>query len=241
VGGGSAQGRRWPFRYVVGMRDVETVTANGRGRWYEPFSFELLDRTIVRWDEAGARSQTILTWEVVVADPRVGTRSFASEGARDAFLAEQFTDVVLTPVKRVEERERPHVMAECVGDAISSVTFVADYVQVRWQGRSGSTSYPSMTLYVWPFLTFGDHSLRRSDPGYVDALVGLIGCEVSAVDELLDRGLVVDFANGWRLIEPLDGTGLVGPEIAEYSGGEGRGMLWRPGDEPIDWISPPPL
>ena len=90
---------------------------------------------------------------------------------------------------------------------------------------------------MWPLLALGDRTLRRSNRGYLDAMVGLIGNYVRAVDELLDRGLVLDFADGWRLIEPLDGTGLQGGvEVAEYSDADHRGMIWRPGDEPIDWI-----
>lgn len=119
------------------MRDVETVTARGRGRWYEEFSFELVTRRVVRWDEAGSQSQTISTWEVRVADRRVGSRRFPSEGERDAFLADQFTDVVLAPIKAFEERECAHVMAGCVGVDVSSVTFVADYVQVLFNQSGG--------------------------------------------------------------------------------------------------------
>lgn len=224
--------------YDAAMRDVETVTARGTGRWYEEFSFELVTRSVVRWTEAGSQSQKISTWEVRVADQRVGSRRFASEGERDAFLAEQFTDVVLTPVKPFKQRECPHVMAGCVGVEVSSLTFVADYVQVRFN-RPGTASYPTLSLYVWPFLALGDRTLRRSDATYLAAMVGLIGSSVGAVDELLDRGLVLDLTKGWRLIEPLDGTGLQGGvEVAEYSDADRGGMIWRPGDEPIDWIGP---
>jgi hypothetical protein len=224
--------------YDAAMRDVETVTARGTGRWDEEFSFELVTRSVVRLDRGWVAVAKDFYGEVRVADQRVGTRRFASEGERDAFLAEQFTDVVLTPVKPFEERECPHVMAGWVGVEVSSLTFVADYVQVRFN-RPGTASFPTLTLYVWPFLALGDRTLRRSDPTYLDAMVGLIGNSVRAVDELLDRGLVLDLTEGWRLIEPLDGTGLQGAvEVAEYSDADRGGMIWRPGDEPIGWIGP---
>ena len=89
-----------------------------------------------------------------------------------------------------------------------------DYVQLNFKS-------PELMLYVWPRIHRDGRELKRSDPGYLDALIGLINVPLAAVDELLDQGLVLDFANGTRLAFPLDGTDLAGPEIAIHAD-----MIW---------------
>ena len=86
-------------------------------------------------------------------------------------------------------------------------------------------------------MTQGPTTCRHADPGYADALVSLIGTPLSAVDEMLDLGLVLDFACGARLAVPLDGSGLDGgAEIAAYADDEHL-LVWRPGEPPIRWGS----
>jgi hypothetical protein len=140
--------------------------------------------------------------------------------------------VELDPVDPPEQRERPHPVADQVGEELAFVTFVRDYVQLSFDG-------PPLNLYVWPRIHREATVLKRPDAGYTDALIGLINTPLAAVDELLDYGLVLDFADGTRLTVPLDGTELVGSEVAEYVDKRPeRWMVGRPGDEPIEWLTP---
>jgi hypothetical protein len=160
-----------------------------------------------------------------------------TEAARNEFLASQFRELALTALDPAEVRERHHPLAPCVGSEISSVTFVAGYVQVRFNAPSGRSD-PCLNLYAWPDL-ISDARLRQGDAGYIDALVGLVGAVLAGVDEILDLGLVLNFNDGRRLIEPLDGRSLkTGPEIAEYSDDQTL-MIWGTGD-PIAWIPSQP-
>jgi hypothetical protein len=160
----------------------------------------------------------VKSWDVVFDDPAVGRRGFATEAERAAFIASSLSDVTLEPLAAPEERERAHVLAGGLGEALTEVTFVADYVQLRFDGGP-------LNLFVWPRVRRGRGVLRRGDIGYADVLVGLIGNVLVAVDELLDRGLVLAFADGTCLTVALDGTDLLGAEIATYGG-----MVWSPGD-----------
>ena len=100
------------------------------------------------------------------------------------------------------------------------MTFVRDDVQLMFGGGT-------LSLYVWPRVRQARAVLEHGDAGYADALIGLIDTHVTGVDEFLDLGLVLDFANGVRLAIPLDGTDLTGPEIAMYSDGGVQWMVWQ--------------
>ena len=213
------------------MRDVEEVTARGRGFWGRLYDVELLVRSTTRLDSSGRQEQTTRSFDFRVLDSSVGTYGFESEQERDAFLAAQFSDLVLASIAPTEMRLRPYPLAELIGQGLESVTFVGGCAQLGFLG-------PSLHSYIWPRIYASGAVLTRSNAGYLEALVGLIGTAVSSVDELLDYGLVVDFEGGTRLAIPLDGTELSGPEAASYNGEElgEMMMIWRPGDILIEWI-----
>jgi hypothetical protein len=216
------------------VQDVEFITARGTGYWGEAYRFDLVTRTVTHWDSSREECVATTTFEVAVDDARVGGRTFPSEAARAAFFAEQFSNVEVHPLDPPEVRERRHVIAACIGEQVSSLTFVANYAQLRFNTANTAT-YPTLNLYVWPVLLHEATLLRQTEAGYLDALVDLIGVSLSGVDELLDLGLVLDFANGQRLVIPLDGSGLEGGyEIAEFAS-DGPLVVWRPNEPPISW------
>lgn len=211
------------------MRDLDLITARGHGVWGERYDIEVITNQTTRHDWSGHHSQTITSYDLLILDLRVGRRRFDSEAKREAFLAHFFEDVALHAVEPPESADRPHPLAELIGEGLSSVTFVVDYVQLRFNG-------PPLNLYVWPRIRTRGHILQRPDARYAGTLIGLIGVRVSAVDELLDQGLALDFDDGTRLTIPLDGSELVGAEVAEYTNRRSQEtMVWRPGDEPIAW------
>ena len=122
------------------------------------------------------------------------------------------------------------------GHKVESVVFVMDYAQINLWGPQSS---PQISFYVWPRLeTFGE-TRAFGDPGYRDALCGLIGRTVTAADESEGEGLVLHFDADRLVINP-EPFELEGPEIAmlRVNDDEGTWAVWRPGEEPFadrDW------
>jgi hypothetical protein len=84
--------------------------------------------------------------------------------------------------------EAPH---ELEGQAVSSVEFVQDYLQLRFDG-------PSLTAYTLPTISSKSSNVAPGEAGYRDALCERIGHPVKAtnVDEkdvslLFDDGVVI--------------------------------------------------
>lgn len=64
-------------------------------------------------------------------------------------------------------------LQEIVGEKLSAVTFVMDYVQLAFDG-------PMINAYTWPTVHVGSHAFRRSDPAYRDELCARIAIQVVA-------------------------------------------------------------
>ncbi|MEV6860639.1 hypothetical protein AB0M44_06515 [Streptosporangium subroseum] len=115
-----------------------------------------------------------------------------------------------------------------VGEEMSSVIFVRDYVQLDFNG-------PRLSLFSWPQIAVDSEVRLMGDPGYRDALCSLIGHTVLTVTEGADTGLVIGFGPGSVVINP-EPSQLEGPEIALLDGFIDRAdwMAWRPGEYPFD-------
>lgn len=211
------------------MRDLDRVTARGHGVWGKRYDIELVTNQATRQDSTGLYSQTITSYHLLVSDPAVGRHRFDSQAERGAFLARSFTDLVLDTLEPPEDIDRRHPLANLIGEELAFITFIRDYLQL------GLDSSP-INLYVWPCIHIRDLVFKRPDVGYADALIGLINTRLADVDELLDQGLVLDFDDGTRLAVPLDGTGLKGAEVAEYTDRRSqRTVVWQPNDEIVAW------
>ncbi|MCB9682049.1 MAG: hypothetical protein H6733_11345 [Alphaproteobacteria bacterium] len=102
------------------------------------------------------------------------------------------------------------------GRSLSSVEFVHDYVQLRFDG-------PCLTAYVWPSLHVGGVTLCVDDTGYRDALVGRIGAGVVAASVEPDVAISIEFDDGWTVRVSLRAEDYgVGPEAAVLSGERGE-------------------
>lgn len=112
-------------------------------------------------------------------------------------------------------------LARLVGEKLSSVVFVADYVQFEFNG-------PRLTAFVWPHVNTLEGEKRLGVPGYRDALVSLIFREVTSVSDS-EQGLVVHFDGDTLTINPEPGD-LEGPEISMLGSGDFL-MVWRPGED----------
>ncbi|PZS14672.1 MAG: hypothetical protein DLM64_01275, partial [Solirubrobacterales bacterium] len=69
-------------------------------------------------------------YEILIPDPAVVRRAFPSEAERAEFIEKSFRDLQLRELEVPEQRERAHPLADVVGEPLSSVTFVVDYVQL---------------------------------------------------------------------------------------------------------------
>ena len=123
--------------------------------------------------------------------------------------------------------QRLDPLAEIVGEYMSSVTFVMDYVQLMFCG-------PSFNLYVHPSVRIGGQKFEFGEPGYRDALCSLIGKTVESADVFLDTGLEVLFSDGDALAVQLRVPAEYDtPEVATYSTGK-TGWIWSTRGEPFE-------
>ena len=72
-------------------------------------------------------------------------------------------------------------LRELVGRELSSVEFVRDYVQLRFDG-------PCFFAYTMPVVQTLDRVVPRSAGGYVEALIDRIGKRVDAAERGVARG-----------------------------------------------------
>ena len=89
------------------------------------------------------------------------------------------------------------LLAELVGRELSSIEFVRDYLQFRFDG-------PTLTVLTSPTVTRSGSSFTEGTPGYRDELVMLIGKEVSETHFKRDEAVVVVFRTDEVLRVPLD-------------------------------------
>jgi hypothetical protein len=118
-----------------------------------------------------------------------------------------------TPVKQT----LADALGKLVGRKLSSVTFVADYVQLAFDG-------PGMNAYTTPTVTSGSESLSLGQPGYRDALCAQIGCIVERTEVDKQRVSIV-FESGAVISISLLDDDYRGPEALEFSLDE-RDRIW---------------
>ena len=84
-----------------------------------------------------------------------------------------------------------------VGEKLSSVTFVMDYLQADFDGNG-------FTFYIWPVVTVDNIEYRFGVPLYRDKLCSLITRVVDYLIFLDGKGMVIHFDNYDKLFLPLD-------------------------------------
>jgi hypothetical protein len=107
-----------------------------------------------------------------------------------------------------------------VGEQLSSVIFVADYVQFDFNG-------PVLTAYANPTAIHQGQRARFPDPSSRDTLCSLIHQLVRAAVEVEDDRIELRFESGDQLIVPLDPASFRGPEAAMFSDPKVAGLrVW---------------
>lgn len=72
------------------------------------------------------------------------------------------------------------------GRALSSVEFVLDYVQLRFDG-------PTLTAYTWPCLSTAEKTVSWGEEGYRDTLCARIGVKVKDASVVEGTNLAIYF------------------------------------------------
>jgi hypothetical protein len=104
------------------------------------------------------------------------------------------------------------------GEALSSITFVMDYLQLDFSG-------PGLTLFIWPEVfvpagvQIGEGSYALGEPGYRDALCLQIGEVVEKTTFEEGVALEIQFENETIFRTTLRDEDYVGPEAVHYSSG----------------------
>ncbi len=98
---------------------------------------------------------------------------------------------------------------DLVGEAVDTVCFVADYVELNFTG-------PTLRVLVYP-VTVGrsGHQVSFPGPSSRDALCSLIGSVIARV-ELGDSALILEFVNGASLTARIDEADERGPESIQF-------------------------
>ena len=214
------------------MQTAETITAEGTGfGGYETYAIELSTRLTTYTDAAGTNSRTVKRYDLKFdGKSHSDIRGFTSEAKRAAFIGENFTQLNLKSIPDSGQKSTllTSPLAEVAGEYLSSVTFVMDYLQMDFCGQS-------FNFYNWPVLILEDRRLECQEPGYRDALCGLIGKTIQSVDEFLDTGLTFKFETGEITTVSLRApAGSTIPEVAQYSCPKKSGVIWTSGEEPFD-------
>ena len=107
-----------------------------------------------------------------------------------------------------------------VGEQLSSVIFVADYVQFDFNG-------PVFTAYSNPTAVHQGKPARFPDPSSRDMLCALILQQVQAVIELENERIELTFESGDQLVVRLDPASFRGPEAATFADPKVAGLrVW---------------
>lgn len=105
-----------------------------------------------------------------------------------------------------------------VGEQLSSVEFVQDYVQLHFDG-------PNLTLFVWPVISFDGTTVRFGDPCYRDELCRRISRNVVEVTSEADNFITIKFDDGSSMSMSLKPEDRTGPEAGYFSVTRYNGQL----------------
>jgi hypothetical protein len=213
------------------MECYEVTSATGEGFWGKIYRFKLIQRQRQYTSRFGQQQRALIDYGLYFQEPTAkhwDRRIFALEEERAAFIAHSITDLQLTSLSGPSTQKVEYFLAGLVGESLSSVTFVMDYLQMEFNGYR-------FNFYNWPVLYENQDSFTQDKDIYYHKLVTLIGQTVKAVDEYLDIGLGIEFESGSLLSIPLRvGENFETPEIVEYHGPDNQWMIWSVGEHPFE-------
>jgi hypothetical protein len=108
--------------------------------------------------------------------------------------------------------EKPPLLQKIIGEQLSSVEFVQDYIQLHFDG-------PTLTAFVWPVISTNGKTIRAGEPGYKDAVCASIGRKVQSAEVVEGVEVLIEFADGPRISISLRPEDSTGPEAGYFSAG----------------------
>lgn len=107
---------------------------------------------------------------------------------------------------------------ELVGQELASVAFIADHVQLDFNG-------PVLTIYAWPEIFREEGSYGFGEPGYRDMLCGEIGEDVSEATLEQGEALEIQFEDGVILRLSLREEDLDVTEAGQFRSNSGDPLV----------------
>ena len=99
-----------------------------------------------------------------------------------------------------------------IGEQLSSVEFVQDYVQLHFDG-------PTLTAFVWPVVNLRDKAVHFGQSGYRDELCARIGHRVCAAYLREGVAVLIEFEDGTKFSVSLRAEDSVGLEVGHFRAG----------------------
>ena len=106
-----------------------------------------------------------------------------------------------------------------IGSELSSVEFVRDYIQLRFDG-------PSLTAITPPIIRSEENNYEWEMSGYCDVLRKCIGMTLHDASVLLGKEIYLEFDNGVRITISLNPEDYVGPEAVVFNDGQQGVWVW---------------
>jgi hypothetical protein len=107
----------------------------------------------------------------------------------------------------VIEGDRAIELTIILGEQLSAVTFVQDYLQLHFDG-------PVLTLFVWPTIIADAGTFEQGTAGYKDQLCSMISRKVLRANAYNADRLQLEFVGGLSIIVPLGAQFRTTPESA---------------------------
>jgi hypothetical protein len=100
-------------------------------------------------------------------------------------------------------------LSAIVGQELSAVEFVQDYLQLRFDG-------PTLALFVWPEVFREEGSYAYGEPEFRNFLCALLAEHVTAATLEEDEALEIEFESGVILRATLRSEEIAVPEAGHY-------------------------
>jgi hypothetical protein len=103
-----------------------------------------------------------------------------------------------------------------IGEQLSAVTFVQDYLQLYFDG-------PRLTVFSYPVIVLGDQTFHWGKPGFRDALCNNIAKKVTEARVAYGDNISIRFADGSTIKISLKDEDYSGGEAVNFDTG---GSVW---------------
>jgi hypothetical protein len=103
-----------------------------------------------------------------------------------------------------------------IGEQLSAVTFVQDYLQLHFDG-------PCLTIFSHAVVMLGDKTFHEGKPGFRDALCNNIAKKVTEARVAYGDSISIRFADGSTIKISLKGEDYAGGEAVNF---DTRDSVW---------------